>query len=409
MAVAPAPSAIPITRNNTVALMKLFYAPGVTTQVSTRIAAFDRLRGLIIVLMAIDHASFFIARVHPMEIWSAPPPYYADTAGFLTRWLTHLCAPGFFLLMGMGLVWFAESRRAAGWSDGRITRYFMTRGAILLVVQHLLENPAWLLGIVSADPSLGAAAPALPGAGGDVMLAFAVLSALGAAMIFWGVAWRIPDLAVAAVVVVASQLSGLVIPAPSEGSAAIPFWKMLLLVPGQSGIAQNLYPWVSWLTPAGVGLLAGRFLLRHPGRLHAFAAGAGAVGLAAFVTLRVLHAGEFHPMGEGLIGWLTVTKYPPSAAFLTLMLGLNFLLLAMIARWPARWLAPLEVFGRAPFFFYLTHLWSFGVLSWACRTGASLTVMYLVWVAVVLALYPACAWWARVKFAKPATSVWRMF
>jgi len=65
MEAAAAPRAIPTIRNNTVPVMKMFYAPGVTTQVSTRIGAFDRLRGLIIVLMAIDHASFFIARVHP--------------------------------------------------------------------------------------------------------------------------------------------------------------------------------------------------------------------------------------------------------------------------------------------------------------------------------------------------------
>ena len=54
------------------------------------------------VLMAIDHASFFIARVHPAETWASGPPYYASTIAFLTRWVTHLCAPGFFLLMGAG-------------------------------------------------------------------------------------------------------------------------------------------------------------------------------------------------------------------------------------------------------------------------------------------------------------------
>ena len=92
------------------------------------------------VLMAIDHASFFIARVHPAETWAAPPPYYADVPAFLTRWLTHLCAPGFFMLMGIGLVWFAESRRAAGWSSGQIARFYVTRGAALLLVQHLLDR-----------------------------------------------------------------------------------------------------------------------------------------------------------------------------------------------------------------------------------------------------------------------------
>jgi len=58
------------------------------------------------------------------------------------------------------------------------------------------------------------------------------------------------------------------------------------------------------------------------------------------------------------------------------MLGLNLVLLALLARWPARGLAPLEVFGRAPFFFYLAHLWVFGVLSWVFPSGASLGVMF---------------------------------
>ena len=120
------------------------------------------------VLMAIDHASFFIARVHPAETWAAPPPYYDGVAAFLTRWLTHLCAPGFFLLMGIGLVWFAESRRAAGWSSQRITRFYVTRGATLLFIQHFIENPAWLLGILSADPAvLERIMGETPGVGGD--------------------------------------------------------------------------------------------------------------------------------------------------------------------------------------------------------------------------------------------------
>lgn len=388
--------------------MKMFYAPGVTTQVSTRIGAFDRLRGLIIVLMAIDHASFFIARVHPLETWAAAPPYYADTAAFLTRWLTHLCAPGFFMLMGISLVWFGESRQAAGWSPSRISRYFVTRGAILLVVQHLIENPAWLMGIVSAGPG-AAVVPALPGTGGEVMLSFAVLSALGAAMIFWGVAWRAPGVVVLALVVAASALSGLAIPPIPDAAAAIPVWKMILFVPGRSGIAQNLYPWVVWLAPAGVGILLGRWFLRQPDRLPVLATGAGLLGLVAFVVLRLLYAGEWHPAGDGVIGWLTVTKYPPSLAFFSLMLGLDLVLLSLLARSPARWLAPLEVFGRAPFFFYLAHLWVFGFLSWAFPSGASLPVMYLVWVTTVLALYPACARYARFKFAKSPSSLWRMF
>jgi uncharacterized membrane protein len=81
--------------------MVLFYPTAVTSQViAGRFSAFDRLRGLIMIIMAIDHASFFIARVHFYEAWSTFP---AEPVTF-TRWITHLCAPGFFMLMGASMV-----------------------------------------------------------------------------------------------------------------------------------------------------------------------------------------------------------------------------------------------------------------------------------------------------------------
>lgn len=361
------------------------------------------------VLMAIDHASFFIARVHPAETWATPPPYYADVAAFLTRWLTHLCAPGFFMLMGIGLVWFAESRRAAGWSAARIARFYVTRGATLLVVQHFIENPAWLLGILSADPAVAAEALPLPGIEGNVMLAFAVLSALGIAMMFWAVCWRLPAWGIAILCVVVMALGRILTPDASAGAMAIPGWKLMLFVPGFAGIAQNMYPWAIWLVPAGVGVALGRVFFRKPSRVAAVSAWCALAGVSAFVAMRLAGWGEFHQPVGGVIGWLTVTKYPPSEAFFALMLGLDLALLAAMTRWPARWMAPLEVYGRVPFFFYLAHLYAFGLLSWAFRSGTSRPVMYLVWAAVVAALYPACAAYARFKFSKPPTSLWRMF
>ena len=361
------------------------------------------------VLMAIDHAAFFIARVHPAETWAAPPPYYADVPAFLTRWLTHLCAPGFFMLMGIGLVWFAESRRAAGWSGARITRFFVTRGAMLLLVQHVLENPAWVMGLVSMDPAVDAGQPGLPGVPGNIMVGLAVLSALGVALIFWGICWRLPMWAIGAVGCAAFWLSRVMLPDIAQASQAIPVWKLLLFVPGQGGIVQNMYPWVIWLVPAGVGVALGRVFQRETQRVGAVAAAAALVGVGAFVVMRLAGLGEVHTPAEGVMGWLSVTKYPPTEAFLALMLGLDLAILAVLSKWTSRWLAPLEVYGRVPFFFYLAHLWAFGALSWAFPSGTSFAVMYLVWAAVIAVLYPACTAYARFKFSNPATSLWRLF
>ena len=199
------------------------------------------------------------------------------------------------------------------------------------------------------------------------------------------------------------------VPDISAATQPIPIWELLLFVPGQAGIVMNMYSWVIWLVPAGVGVALGRVFLRDPQRVTIVASQAAMVGLAAFVALRLLGLGDVHQPTQGVIGWLSVTKYPPGEAFLTLMLGLDFALLAALSKWPSRWLAPLEVYGRVPFFFYLAHLWVFGAMSWAFASGPSMATMYVVWALTIGALYPACAWYARFKFEKPTTSMWRLF
>ena len=99
-----------------------------------RLVALDAHRGLIMVLMAIDHASYFIARVHSAEFWGTALPTYSSVFWFWTRWVTHLCAPGFFFLMGIGMALFAGSHLKSGWGEGRITRFFVIRGLFLILL-----------------------------------------------------------------------------------------------------------------------------------------------------------------------------------------------------------------------------------------------------------------------------------
>src|SRR6187402_1278160 len=90
-----------------------------------RVAAIDALRGLIMVVMALDHANYFVAKSHVgNEFWFIPAPFYPTALDFLTRAVTHLAAPGFFFLMGAGMALFAASRKRAGWSNASITRHF---------------------------------------------------------------------------------------------------------------------------------------------------------------------------------------------------------------------------------------------------------------------------------------------
>jgi len=359
------------------------------------------------VLMAIDHASFFIARIHPSETWAFGPPYYGSAIAFVTRWITHLCAPGFFLLMGAGMALFAASRRQAGWSDRRITRFFVTRGLVLLFIQHFVENPAWLLGVLSASPDLPPLAP-VPGDSSDVYTVFAVITALGVSMIVWGLLIRTSNVVVIAISALAIASSMLMTPGPEHAKDAYSLPMRLLFIPGQSSFVEVAYAVVPWLTPAGLGVLLGRIVRREPAFLERRAALAGAFLIAGFIALRAAGFGDYHAAPPGVIGFLSLTKYPPSLDFLTVTLGIDLVLLGALARWLRVLSGPVQVFGQAPLFFYLVHLYVFGALSWLFRHGTSFGVMYVVWLGALVAIYPACVWYARFKSGKPIESVWRL-
>ena len=354
--------------------------------------------------MAIDHASYFVARVHPFETWGTPPPYYESAIAFVTRWITHLCAPGFFLLMGAGMVWFAESRRAAGWTTARIRRALMTRGGVLILVQQFVENPAWLIGMLTGSPE-AIVATSYPGGSGDAVLFMGVITALGVALIFWafwidstsGVIWQIAIGAVAVTL--------LMTPPP----AISPGWLRWLVIPGVTGVTQVLYPFLPWLAPAGLGIVMGRMVTPSPALAFERLAGFGIVSIMGFVILRLLAVGDPHPPHPGVIGFLTITKYPPSLAFFTMTIGLDLVLLWILARTRAPWLAPLEVFGRVPLFFYLLHLYVFGIASIFFRDGAGFAAMYGVWAVGLVAMYPLCRWYAGFKASRPIDSLWRLF
>jgi len=362
-----------------------------------RLLPLDALRGLIIVLMALDHANHFVAQQHsPGEYWGGPFPVYHDTLTFLTRFVTHLSAPGFFFLMGAGMLLFANSRRKQGWSEWAIVRHFLLRGGLLIGLQLLVVNRAWELS---------------PG-GWGLEIYIGVLFALGGTMILSSLLlWLKPSvlLALIGVLVMGTEL---LTPDPSLWNQVFQALTRLLLVPGGNFELWVNYPVLPWLELVIFGMLFGHWLVDDPRRAFERALKLGAAFILAFLVLRALDGlGNIRPRaGNTWIDFLNVVKYPPSITFTLLTMGVNLILMGLFARAGEelqRFFQPLAVFGRVPLFFYLTHLFLYAGLGlWLTPDGASILEMYPYWLLGLLILYPLCTRYGQLK---PAYSIWRFF
>jgi uncharacterized membrane protein len=364
----------------------------------SRLFSLDALRGLIIVLMALDHANYFVTQKHSSgEYWGGPFPVYDDVLTFLTRLVTHLAAPGFFFLMGIGMALFADSRQRRGWNWRTIIQHFWIRGALLIALQLLVVNRAWEL--------------APQGWGLDLYVG--VLVALGGGMILGSLLlWLKPGhlLALALVLLVATEL---ITPGPSRWGTAFSLPISVLLIPaGQAEWWVN-YPVLQWLELVVFGLAFGHWLARDPRKAFGQALAFGTAFLLAFAVLRVLDGfGNIRPRaGDSWIDFLNPVKYPPSMTFTLMTMGLNLILLWLFSqagKRAQRLLQPLAVFGRVPLFFYLLHLFLYAGLANALTPrGTSIPVMYLFWLSGLLMLVPLCLWYGRFKQRQPAHSVLR--
>jgi uncharacterized membrane protein len=381
---------------------------------SGRILSLDAQRGLIMVLMAIDHAAFFVAKHHPSEFWGLPLPQHPDWLSFMTRHVSHLCAPGFFLLMGAGVVLFADSRRERGWSEARIARHFVVRGVVLLLVQQLIENPAWIIGSLVPNPDAWYFAPNMAGEPGPLVLVLAVLTALGVSLIAVGLLQRFPGWFLGLAGVALIVLSQAVVPPPEM--VRVPFSPPLRLtfIPGQTGILLVMYPFVPWLGAALVGAAIGKALSADRQKALRRVPVGGLALVALFLVLRFAGGfGNTHPWdGSGAMDFLNMTKYPPSIVFLAFAIGSNLLLIGMFERMTPlieRYGGWLLTFGRTALFFYILHIWLYMLLGLPFRDGTGFGVMYMIWAIGLLLLLPLCRRYERFKSDKPPESVWRLF
>lgn len=370
----------------------------VTHKIS-RLFSLDALRGLIVILMALDHANYFVAQKHsPGEYWGGPFPTYDDPLAFLTRLVTHPVAPGFSLLMGIGMALFVHSRRKRGWSKWAITRHFLIRGAMLIALQLLVVNRAWEL-----SPQ-----------GWGLYFYFGVLVALGGGMILGSLLlWLKPGylLALSLALLVGAEL---LTPAPGHWGPNFSLPHSVLLVPArQPPVWWVNYPILQWMELVVFGLAFGRWLAKDPGETFSRAWKLGGTLLMAFVVVRYLDGfGNIRPrMGNSWIDWLNPVKYPPGITFTLMTTGVNLILLwafSQVSERVQRFLGPLVVFGQAPLFFYVLHLFLYAWIAQALAPeGTSIPVMYPFWLLGLLILFPLSLWYGRFKHRQPANSIWR--
>ncbi|MFN7979813.1 MAG: heparan-alpha-glucosaminide N-acetyltransferase domain-containing protein [Vicinamibacterales bacterium] len=382
------------------------------TEPAARLRALDVVRGLLMAVMALDHVGLMVGRFHSQEMWAGAWTRYQSALPFLTRFVTHLCAPGFFLLMGAGLALQAETRTRDGWPPRRITRSIVTRGLVLLLVATLLEVPAFLIATLTG-PSLGDNPEfAIPG-GPERRWVFTVLYALAVSTIVGGLLARARSWVWSALAVAAIGLTALTTPGAEQGATDFSFARSVLLISRWSHGVWTQYPFVPWFGIAAIGVLLGRALSADQAGTYRRLPWLGVAAIVAGVALRA--AGGFGnlrvPRDSSWIEFLNVLKYPPSLVFTLWTVGGNLLLLSTAQR-AAAWVTPagrwLETLGRAPLAFYIAHLWLFAIVGalWF-RQGAGYGVVYAIWLGGLVPLTFATAAFSRFVARRPAGSAWR--
>jgi uncharacterized membrane protein len=342
-------------------------------------------------LMTVDHAGtvFDAAHLHGDSFAGWVPGTSLPAAEFLTRWVTHLCAPTFLLLAGVSLALSAEKRRD---QPGQ-TRFIVTRGLVIAAI-----DPVWM--------SLAFT--------GYQRFALQVLYAIGMSMVCMAALRRLSStvlLGLAIAIQVLGELSSGY--APSAEPLRI-VWALLFTGGRIGGKLFCAYPLLPWLSIMMVGWVLGRWLLVTHVRTHRTATLAllGGALLVAFLVVRGIDGyGNWHLHRDSLdiLQWLHVNKYPPSLTFTLLELGIAFLLLAgfMALDDPARarrGLGLLGLLGATAFFFYVQHIHAMVLvqkLTELDRTTAGLAKTWLGAALFIALLAGPCWLYRRYKAAHP--------
>lgn len=357
-----------------------------------RLVGVDLMRGLVMVLMAIDHSSdaFNAGRLFTDSARLYHPERALPTLQFLVRWVTHLCAPTFLLLAGVGLAFTVRKELAHGKSQLSVDRYLLTRGLLIAAFE------LWISYFVMPK--------------GTILLQ--VLYAIGTSYVLMIPLRRCSNgLTLALSLGLLATLELGVDLLSAHFGAHAPLWVTLLFVPGDPAPLVVGYPTLHWLALLLLGWSLGNYSIAKPQSVSLLSrklALVGSTSLLCFIVIRGVNGyGNMGLLrGDGsLVQWLHVSKYPPSLSYVTLELGLCFLCLSGWFAWSA--IHPPKpsnlflVLGQTPLFFYLLH---FPLLvssaHWLrVESKLGLGATFLGAAIVVAVLYPACRAYRSYKGA----------
>lgn len=355
------------------------------------------------VLMAIDH----------VRVYSGLPAGGATAGIFLTRWVTHFCAPAFIFLAGTS-AWFYGRRHTD------LARFLVTRGVWLIVLELTVLRLAWTFNVGYAGYNMAG-----------------VIWVIGWSMIALAAASRLPVKLLAALgLLVIAGHNLIAMPYGTESA----WWKLFYVgffsdpINAQGPSLVVLYTFIPWIAVMAVGYAFGRILELEPARRDRLCLRLGLGAVLLFVVLRVTNAyGDpqaFEAGGEqpAWISFLNTSKYPASLQFLLMTLGPTIALMPAAERMRGAAAKALELIGRVPFFFYVLHIpliHAMALVVSRVREGSvnawlfadhpmgagpapdgytwSLAELYAVWAIAIAVLYATCRWYAAFKAARPGS------
>lgn len=363
---------------------------------SQRIASIDWMRGIVMVIMLIDHASMAFDGTHGnIALDSARFPDAATAVlpafAFFTRWIAHICAPTFVLLAGTALALSAERRVAKGMNAWEIDKGMLVRGAIIALIDPTLMSFGsghWNIGVLTAI--------------GLSMMSMALLRRLPTALMTGlALGWM----------VFGELLTGLVWDPPGSSS---PIAALFIANYGSPNLLIH-YPFIPWLAIMMLGWVFGRHIVNYnAGKSKSSPMQVllvtGGVLLVAFVIVRGFAGyGDMflHRSDNSWQQWLHVSKYPPSLTYYSLELGILALCLALLMKIEplagVRPDGPFLVFGQTAMFFYIVHrlVLEIPATYFGLRGFGDISTTYIVWAVMLVPLYFACRWYRDVKKAHP--------